>query len=113
MVFCLTLHRTPPYPGHVGVRALAVDKSEANEIYFFGEALQRPSLLCRASTAQLRHVLLRLSCAGIVDILQEYTSRKAGESFFKSILHNKHEISAVEPHLYAKRFIKFIDAHTM
>ena len=42
-----------------------------------------------------------------------YNAKKASESFFKSLVHSKAEISAVEPHLYAKRFVKFIDAHTM
>ena len=53
------------------------------------------------------------SPAGIIDILQQFTTRKASESFFKSILHSKQDISAVEPHMYARRFVNFIDAHTI
>jgi hypothetical protein len=51
--------------------------------------------------------------AGVIDILQEYTAKKAGESLLKSMFHSKKAISAVEPHAYARRFVEFIDAHTM
>ena len=66
----------------------------------------------RTSSAALTCTVL-CCLSGIVDVLQMYNAKKASESFFKSLVHSKAEISAVEPHLYAKRFVKFIDAHTM
>lgn len=51
--------------------------------------------------------------AGIIDILQEYNLRKAGENFLKGIFMDRSTISAVDPHKYAKRFLDFIDTHTM
>ncbi len=54
-----------------------------------------------------------LCTAGIIDYLQQYSAKKASESFFKSLVHSKQDISAVEPHLYAKRFTMWIDSHVM
>lgn len=63
----------------------------------------------------MRPRLLRELCvtAGVIDILQQYTFRKAGESFLKGIFFDKETISAVDPGKYAHRFVQFIDKHTM
>jgi 1-phosphatidylinositol-4-phosphate 5-kinase len=49
---------------------------------------------------------------GIIDILQQYDLKKRGETVLKSILHKKEDISSVGPELYAKRFLRFLSAHT-
>ncbi|CAM9270493.1 unnamed protein product, partial [Chrysoparadoxa australica] len=38
---------------------------------------------------------------GVIDILQEYNARKHGETWFKSFLHKREEISCVDPQSYA------------
>jgi hypothetical protein len=49
---------------------------------------------------------------GIIDILQQYNIRKTAETFFRSMVHSRHGISAVPPGEYATRFIDFIDKNT-
>ncbi|CAN0017315.1 unnamed protein product, partial [Choristocarpus tenellus] len=49
---------------------------------------------------------------GIIDILQEYNARKHGETLYKSLKHDKAEISCVDPLLYCKRFNDFLEKHT-
>jgi len=44
---------------------------------------------------------------GIIDILTEYTSLKAAEYYFKSLLYGK-GVSAVPPDHYSERFVNFI-----
>ena len=46
---------------------------------------------------------------GIIDILQQYNSKKRAETFFKGITQNSKEISAVAPRLYSERFVNFIE----
>lgn len=45
---------------------------------------------------------------GIIDILQQYNLKKIGENYFKSLIFNSNEISAVDPAKYAKRFVEYI-----
>ncbi|XVE94056.1 hypothetical protein REPUB_Repub01dG0247400 [Reevesia pubescens] len=45
---------------------------------------------------------------GIIDILQEYNAKKKAEHAWKSVKFDPVSISAVEPELYAKRFIDFL-----
>ncbi|OAY44913.1 phosphatidylinositol 4-phosphate 5-kinase 8 isoform X2 [Manihot esculenta] len=45
---------------------------------------------------------------GMIDILQEYNMRKKVEHTFKSLKFDPLSISAVEPELYADRFLKFL-----
>jgi len=49
---------------------------------------------------------------GIIDILQQFTLRKRGENFFKSLVYPPDQISSVSPSFYAKRFMDFISAQT-
>ncbi len=56
--------------------------------------------------------LCGVSCAGIIDILQQYDLKKRGETVLKSILHKKEDISSVGPDLYARRFLNFLRTHT-
>jgi len=50
---------------------------------------------------------------GIIDILQEYTSRKALESQYRWVqTGGKPEASAVPPGVYAQRFLNFFDEYT-
>ncbi|CAN0422433.1 unnamed protein product [Laminaria digitata] len=49
---------------------------------------------------------------GIIDILQEYNARKHGETFLKSLAHDKSEISCVNPQIYCQRFNDFLERHT-
>jgi len=50
---------------------------------------------------------------GIIDILQQYNSRKIAETFFKGFRHNRKQISAVNPDFYGDRFIQFIEKHVL
>lgn len=50
---------------------------------------------------------------GIIDILQQYNSRKIAETFLKGFRHNRKQISAVNPNYYGDRFIKFIDENVL
>ena len=45
---------------------------------------------------------------GIIDILQEYNAKKKAEHAYKSLKFDPLSISSVEPELYAKRFIDFL-----
>ncbi|XP_022748605.1 phosphatidylinositol 4-phosphate 5-kinase 8-like isoform X3 [Durio zibethinus] len=45
---------------------------------------------------------------GIIDILQEYNAKKKAENACKSVKYDPLSISAVEPELYARRFIGFL-----
>ena len=51
--------------------------------------------------------------SGIIDILQQYYLKKRGETFLKSVLHKKADISSVAPDFYAKRFHKFLSDNTI
>uniref|UniRef100_A0A1D1YJ34 Phosphatidylinositol 4-phosphate 5-kinase n=1 Tax=Anthurium amnicola TaxID=1678845 RepID=A0A1D1YJ34_9ARAE len=46
---------------------------------------------------------------GIIDILQDYNMKKKIEHAFKSSKFDPMTISAIEPKLYAKRFVKFME----
>lgn len=46
---------------------------------------------------------------GIIDILQEYNIKKKIEHAYKSLRFDPLTISAVEPKLYSKRFISFLE----
>ena len=48
---------------------------------------------------------------GIIDILQQYDSRKRLENFFKGFMHDPNQISSVDSLKYAKRFISFMDSN--
>ena len=51
---------------------------------------------------------------GIIDILQQYNLKKAGENFFKSHFTKQggKQISSQPPQAYAERFVKFIEENT-
>jgi len=50
---------------------------------------------------------------GIIDVLQEYTARKAAESQYRKLqTHGKLEASCVPPNEYGERFISFFDEYT-
>jgi 1-phosphatidylinositol-4-phosphate 5-kinase len=53
--------------------------------------------------------LICVDIVGIIDILQQYTTRKIAETFFKGMTQNKKEISSVNPELYGNRFIEFME----
>lgn len=46
---------------------------------------------------------------GIIDIFQEYNLKKKMEHAYKSLRFNPRSISCVEPKLYAKRFVDFLE----
>eukprot|EP00878_Enallax_costatus_P017477 GHUV01018358.1.p1 GENE.GHUV01018358.1~~GHUV01018358.1.p1 ORF type:complete len:364 (+),score=121.47 GHUV01018358.1:521-1612(+) len=46
-------------------------------------------------------------CFGIIDILQDYSTRKVLERAVKGVTHDKNSISVAPPKLYAKRFLEF------
>ncbi|UIZ23834.1 hypothetical protein KXD40_009499 [Peronospora effusa] len=50
---------------------------------------------------------------GIIDILQQYNTRKIAETFFKGLRHNRKHISAVEPEFYGDRFIEYMEKHVV
>lgn len=43
---------------------------------------------------------------------QEYNARKHGETFLKSLAHDRAEISCVDPATYCQRFNDFLERHT-
>lgn len=47
-------------------------------------------------------------CFGIIDILQEWNTRKVFERTFKSMTHDSYAISVAPPKLYAARFADFL-----
>lgn len=49
---------------------------------------------------------------GIIDILQLYNTGKKMENFFKGFTHDRTQLSAVDPQLYADRMFEFIIKHT-
>ncbi len=49
---------------------------------------------------------------GIIDILQQYNTKKSLESFFKGLVNDRNEISAVHPEAYATRFCNFIEKNS-
>ena len=46
--------------------------------------------------------------AGIIDILQQYDTKKGIETIFKSLFHKKNTISSVNPTQYGDRFKQFM-----
>jgi 1-phosphatidylinositol-4-phosphate 5-kinase len=50
---------------------------------------------------------------GVIDILQQYNSRKIAETFFKGFRHNRKQISAVNPNFYGDRFIEFVEKNVV
>ncbi|GAX28360.1 1-phosphatidylinositol-4-phosphate 5-kinase [Fistulifera solaris] len=49
---------------------------------------------------------------GIIDILQEYNSRKVLETRYRSFTAHRSQASCVPPNEYAKRFVDFFDQYT-
>ena len=45
---------------------------------------------------------------GIIDILQQYTASKNMETKLMGLLHKSKSFSSIDPHSYAKRFLKFM-----
>ncbi|OWZ09442.1 Phosphatidylinositol-4-phosphate-5-kinase [Phytophthora megakarya] len=50
---------------------------------------------------------------GIIDILQQYNTRKIAETFIKGLRHNRKQISSVNPDFYGDRFIEFMERHVV
>ncbi|KAK1930246.1 Phosphatidylinositol 4-phosphate 5-kinase its3 [Phytophthora citrophthora] len=50
---------------------------------------------------------------GIIDILQQYNTRKIAETFIKGFRHNRKQISSVNPDFYGDRFIEFMEKHVV
>lgn len=48
--------------------------------------------------------------AGVIDILQQYTTRKRLEHMTKGLAYGLDKISCVSPNHYAERFVRFIDS---
>ncbi|KAI8801365.1 hypothetical protein BJ742DRAFT_744620 [Cladochytrium replicatum] len=46
---------------------------------------------------------------GIIDIFTRYDAAKKAETFFKSLTHEKNQISSVKPPLYGSRFLEFME----
>lgn len=46
---------------------------------------------------------------GIIDILQEYNMKKKLEHSYKSLQFDPMSISAIEPKIYSKRFLSFLE----
>merc|ERR1712130_794599 len=45
---------------------------------------------------------------GIIDILQQFTTKKKAENILKRIKSKQHEISCVPPDVYAERMVTFL-----
>ena len=63
----------------------------------------------RSETAGGRYIYY----LGVIDILQQYNSKKIAETFFKGFRHNRKQISAVNPNFYGDRFIEFMEKHVL
>lgn len=50
---------------------------------------------------------------GVIDILQQYNTRKIAETFFKGFRHNRKQISAVNPVYYGDRFVEFMEKNVI
>uniref|UniRef100_A0A7S1CBN6 PIPK domain-containing protein n=1 Tax=Bicosoecida sp. CB-2014 TaxID=1486930 RepID=A0A7S1CBN6_9STRA len=50
---------------------------------------------------------------GIIDILQQYDTKKTLETFFKSFVHKTLGISSVDPNVYAERFVRFMEDYSV
>lgn len=50
---------------------------------------------------------------GVIDILQQYNTRKIAETFFKGFRHNRKQISSVNPNFYGDRFIEFMEKYVV
>lgn len=46
---------------------------------------------------------------GIIDILQDYNMKKKVEHTYKSLQFDPMSISAIEPKIYSKRFLNFLE----
>ena len=57
----------------------------------------------------MKEVCEEIYFMGIIDILQQYNTRKQSETFFKGLMHNSKEISCVHPDLYGERFLLFVE----
>ncbi|KAJ3068362.1 Phosphatidylinositol-4-phosphate 5-kinase [Podochytrium sp. JEL0797] len=60
------------------------------------------------ATNAANETLRDLYYIGIIDIFTEYNGVKKTEHFFKSLVGNRHQISAVHPKEYGERFLKFM-----
>jgi 1-phosphatidylinositol-4-phosphate 5-kinase len=49
---------------------------------------------------------------GLIDILQVYNTNKRLENFFKGFSHDRRQLSAVDPALYAERMVQFLLKHS-
>lgn len=50
---------------------------------------------------------------GVIDILQQYNTRKIAENIFKGFRHNRKQISSVNPNFYGDRFIEFMEKYVV
>lgn len=48
---------------------------------------------------------------GVLLCLQQYNTRKHAETFWKSLSHDRYEVSCVSPQLYYERFVDFLSQH--
>lgn len=62
-----------------------------------------------SSEAELFEVYDVVLYLGIIDILQEYNLKKKLEHTYKSMQYDPMSISVIEPKLYSKRFINFLE----
>lgn len=62
-----------------------------------------------SSEAELFEVYDVVLYLGIIDILQEYNLKKKLEHTYKSLQYDPMSISVIEPKLYSKRFINFLE----
>lgn len=50
---------------------------------------------------------------GIIDILQQYDTKKTVETWFKSLVHPTLGVSSVDPTTYAERFVRFLEDYSV
>lgn len=97
----------PPGPSSSaggGIMSMQVVTSAAAAASADGVQPQQPQQLLRPGD--------EIYFLGIIDILQQYDLRKMGETAVKSLVHPSKDISAVSPHFYAQRFVRFLEQHT-
>ena len=68
-----------------------------------------PQVETESAEAELYEVYDAVLYLGTIDILQNYNMKKKIEHAYKSLQHDPMSISSVEPKLYSKRFIDFLE----
>ncbi|ETW02685.1 hypothetical protein H310_06136 [Aphanomyces invadans] len=118
------------FPSHSQVSDTASDENSGDEVDYTDaplsprtlETTAKPpsggSIFCKdyggvfgRSSARKKNG--KIYFVGIIDILQQYNTRKITETVVKGLVHNKKDISSVPPDQYGDRFLDFIEKNVL